>query len=92
MDESRLQNAGREAFACSPGPAKEPMKEVPLADPSLPDDPVSVLSRQYALVVDQLAASEARNRALELQVGRLLTSADTLRAALRDLHQSGGGE
>ena len=68
------------------------MKEVPLADPSLPDDPVSVLSRQYALVVDQLAASEARNRALELQVGRLLTSADTLKAALRDLHANGGGE
>ena len=32
MDESRLQDAGREAFACSPGPASEPMKEAPLAD------------------------------------------------------------
>ena len=68
------------------------MKEVPLADTILPDDPLSVLSRQYAIVCDALKASEARNRALELQVGRLLTSADTLRAALRDLHQSGGGE
>ena len=68
------------------------MKEVPLADPSLPDDPVSVLSRQYAIVCDNLKASEAHCRALELQVGRLLTSADTLKAALRDLHHAGGGE
>lgn len=63
-----------------------------MADPILPDDPLSVLSRQYAIVCDALFASESRCRALELQVGRLLTSADTLRAALRDLHQGGGGE
>ena len=52
----------------------------------------AVLSRQYGLVIEQNAALAARNRALEIQVGRLLTSADTLRAALRDLHAAGGGE
>lgn len=52
----------------------------------------AVLSRQYGIVCEQNAALAARNRALELQVGQLLTSADTLRAALRDLHAAGGGE
>lgn len=52
----------------------------------------NVLSRQYGLVIEQNAALAARNRALEIQVGQLLTSADTLRAALRDLHAAGGGE
>lgn len=28
-----MKNAGREAFACSPGPALEPEREAPLADP-----------------------------------------------------------
>ena len=27
-----MKNAGREAFACSPGPALEPEREAPLAD------------------------------------------------------------
>lgn len=92
MDESRLQDAGREAFACSPGPAKEPMKEVPLADPSLPDDPVSVLSRQYALVVDQLAATGAKLRETESALARVYVLNGKLKAALRDLHSAGGGE
>lgn len=47
----------------------------------------NVLSRQYGIVCEQNAALAARNRALEIQVGQLLTSADTLRAAPR-----GGGE
>ena len=52
----------------------------------------AVLSRQYGLVIEQNAALAARNRALETQLARLLTSEDTLRAALRDLHAAGGGE
>ena len=63
-----------------------------MADAILPDTPFDVLSRQYALVVDQLAATGARLRETESALARVYVLNGKLRAALRDLHSAGGVE